>query len=243
MSIHKTAASRIVVLTGAGISAESGLKTFRDAGGLWEQHRIQDVASPRAFARDPALVQRFYNLRRAQLLSEAVQPNPAHRALAAFEDRFGGEFLLVTQNVDDLHERGGSKNLLHMHGELLKMRCTASDQAFEIREPIATDARCACCDLEGTLRPHIVWFGETPMHMRAIEDALSRCDLFVAIGTSGRVYPAAGFVRLARHAGARTIEINLERSDVGGEFDAGVYGKASAAVPAFFASVDVRVDT
>ncbi|MBM3617087.1 MAG: NAD-dependent deacylase [Alphaproteobacteria bacterium] len=201
----------LFILTGAGISAESGLRTFRDGDGLWENHRIEDVATPEAFARNPVLVQRFYNARRAQL--REVEPNAAHRALAELEKLWEGEFTLVTQNVDDLHERGGSKNPIHMHGELRKARCLHSDEIFPWDEDINDTLACACCDTAGTLRPHIVWFGEMPLFMEDIYAALRRCDIFIAIGTSGQVYPAAGFSMEARRSGAWTIECNLVSSD------------------------------
>ncbi|NND81236.1 MAG: NAD-dependent protein deacylase [Gammaproteobacteria bacterium] len=216
----------VVVLTGAGVSAESGIRTFRAADGLWEEHRVEDVATPEAFERDPELVLRFYNERRRPLLENSVQPNTAHHALARFEHQFDGEFLLVTQNIDNLHEQAGSRSLLHMHCEVLKMRCTDSDQVFECMTDIEPDDPCACCNKTGTLRPHIVWFGEMPLYMDEIYTALARCDLFIAIGTSGNVYPAAGFVQAAAMGGARTVEINLEQSQVATEFDEGVYGLA-----------------
>lgn len=214
----------IVILTGAGISAESGLATFRGAGGLWEGRRVEDVASPEAFADTPSLVHRFYNQRRRQLINEAV-PNRAHHALADFEKKFqqqGGSFLLVTQNVDDLHERAGSNNLIHMHGELLKARSTISGEIVECRE-----------DLEGTeFRPHIVWFGEMPFEMERICQQLQACDLFVAIGTSGHVYPAAGFVELALQYGAHTVEINLEPGP-SPLFKEKITGQATKTVPGY----------
>lgn len=231
MNIKDTSYKSIVVLTGAGISAESGIKTFRASDGLWEQHRIEDVATPEAFERDPALVQRFYNLRRAPILNNEVIPNSAHRALARLEREFGGEFLLVTQNIDNLHEQGGSENVLHMHGEILKMRCARTDRVFDCQQEINVENCCACCDLPGTLRPHIVWFGEMPLFMEEIYQALESCDLFLSIGTSGNVYPAAGFVQMANQAGARTIEINLEESNVATAFDDAIYGKASLTLP------------
>lgn len=235
MSGQKRRLSRCVVLTGAGISAESGLKTFRDQNGLWENHRIEDVATPEGFARDPQLVQTFYNLRRAQLLSPAVQPNAAHLALAEFEKHFQGDFLLVTQNVDNLHERAGSQNLRHMHGELLKARCTHCDSSHEWHLPIELLSVCPRCHRTGSLRPHIVWFGEMPLYMPEIYDALSQCDLFISIGTSGHVYPAAGFVEQARAAGARTVELNLEPSAGHSFFDERYQGLASVLIPEFFA--------
>ncbi|WP_237057105.1 Sir2 family NAD+-dependent deacetylase [Microbulbifer sediminum] len=220
----------IVVLTGAGISVESGLQTFRGNDGLWENHRLEEVATPEAFARDPQLVQAFYNARRRQLLSPTVAPNPAHLALARLEQQFAGDFLLVTQNIDDLHERAGSRALVHMHGELLKMRCSVSGQLFSIRGDLTIDDPCQCCNRTGTLRPHVVWFGEMPLQMDRIYDALSRCDLFISIGTSGNVYPAAGFVECANLAGAHTVELNLETSCIGGAFHEHRYGPATSVV-------------
>lgn len=224
--------ARVLVLTGAGVSAESGLPTFRGAGGFWENHRAQDLATPGAFDRDPALVHRFYNARRRVLLDGAVQPNAAHRALARLGQALGEDFLLVTQNVDDLHERGGSRRVLHMHGELLKLRCARSGRVFEATGDVAPEDCCACCGLPGGLRPHVVWFGEVPLGLEAIEEALARCGLFVSIGTSGQVWPAAGFVRLARQAGARTLELNLEESAGSGDFDESRRGPAGTLVPA-----------
>lgn len=224
----------VVVLTGAGISAESGLKTFRDNDGLWEGHRVEEVATPEAFQRNPMLVYDFYNMRREQLLSGEVQPNPAHQALANFEKQFGGDFLLITQNVDDLHERAGSKRMLHMHGELRKMRCSRTNQVFECSTSFDSTYACSCCNQAGNLRPHIVWFGEIPLGMDIIDTAVSRCDLFVAIGTSGAVYPAAGLRQLADAYGAHTVELNMEPSLSGHQFDDADYGPASLVVPRFF---------
>lgn len=227
------ASKSIVILTGAGISAESGIKTFRAGDGLWEEHRIEDVATPEAFQRDPELVHIFYNKRRETLLQPGIQPNPAHQALAELEHRFNGDLLLVTQNIDDLHERAGSENLIHMHGELFNLRCTTSGQIFHTQNSVLPDARCACCHATGTLRPDIVWFGEMPMQMELIYDALERCDLFLSIGTSGHVYPAAGFVDIANSVGAETVEINLEPSKQQSAFDHRIYGYASHEVPLF----------
>lgn len=226
----------IVVLTGAGVSAESGIKTFRDNNGLWENHRVEDVCTPEAFLRNPALVQEFYNARRRQLVSEA-QPNPAHIALADFERNFVGDFTLVTQNVDDLHERAGSRNLIHMHGELLKARCAKTGRVLPWTDDIGATTRCPCCNQPGLLRPHIVWFGEIPLDMEKIETALAQCDLFVAIGTSGQVYPAAGFVQLATAYGAHTVELNLEPSQGRNLFNEHHYGPASQTVRRFFATI------
>ena len=223
----------IVLLTGAGISAESGLKTFRDNNGLWEEHSVEEVATPEAFAANPALVQRFYNLRRQQLTEEA-EPNSAHVYLAKFEQQFPGRFTLVTQNVDDLHERAGSQNLLHMHGELLKVRCADSGEVYERRTPLYSSESCLCCGTKGSLRPNIVWFGEIPLYMNEITEAIANCDLFVSIGTSGNVYPAAGFQQMARNYGAHTVELNLEPSEGATRFDEQHYGPATQVVPAFF---------
>ncbi|MGH1543768.1 MAG: Sir2 family NAD+-dependent deacetylase [Arenicella sp.] len=227
----------IVILTGAGVSAESGIATFRASDGLWENHRIEDVASPEGFARDPELVQNFYNQRRRQLLSDEIKPNAAHRALATLEQKFAGDVLLITQNIDNLHERAGSKNVLHMHGELLQMRCQISDVQYTCRQDISVEDRCECCQQTGNLRPNIVWFGEMPLFMDDIYHALAECDLFVAIGTSGNVYPAAGFIEVARQAGADGLEINMEKSLVANAFTDGVYGPATQCVPQWVQSL------
>lgn len=223
----------IVILTGAGISAESGIRTFRAADGLWENHRVEDVATPEAFQRDPELVHRFYNERREQLLSEPVKPNAGHQALAQLEREFPGEVLLVTQNIDNLHERAGSQKLLHMHGELLNMRCSDTGLIYRTEGHTQPDHRCECCGERGRLRPDIVWFGEMPMYMEQIYTALEGCDLFISIGTSGHVYPAAGFVEVANAAGALSVELNLEPSRVESAFDHRIYGPASEVVPEF----------
>lgn len=227
----------LVLLTGAGISKESGLDTFRDAGGLWTRVRLEDVATPEAFARDPAGVQAFYDARRAGLLDPAVQPNEAHRALARLQRDYPGEVLLVTQNIDDLHERGGSPAVLHMHGELLKARCLACEAVADCRGDLAAGHHCARCGAPGALRPHVVWFGEMPLQMEAIYEALAACDLFVSIGTSGAVYPAAGFVAEARAAGAHTVELNLEPSDGAHLFAEAHHGPASRVVPDYVESL------
>lgn len=222
---------RIVILTGAGVSAESGIATFRDADGLWEGHEVTQVATPEGYISDPELVHSFYNARRRQLLSEAVQPNAAHRALARLEAEHPGEVLVVTQNVDDLHERAGSRTVLHMHGELLKARCTSCEAVTEIRVDLSPRTVCPGCGAEGAVRPHIVWFGELPLHLQEIFPALGRCELFAAIGTSGAVYPAAGFVQRAASAGARTVELNLDASEVSSAFDEVRRGPAGQLVP------------
>ncbi len=221
----------IVILTGAGVSAESGVRTFRDNGGLWEDHRIEDVATPEGFSRDPALVHRFYDARRAAL--REVEPNAAHRALARLEREWPGTVLLVTQNVDDLHERAGSTNLIHMHGELKSAWCRACDARMKWEEDLGDGPACRACTMVGTLRPDIVWFGEMPYRMDEIYAALAACDLFVSIGTSGAVYPAAGFVRQAREMGAQTLEINMEPSEGSLWFHDARHGQAGELVPAW----------
>ena len=193
---------------------------------------MEQVASPEGFASNPQLVHEFYNQRRSQLLSEQTKPNPAHTALAKFEHDFPGKFLLITQNIDNLHERAGSENLVHMHGELLKMRCMNSLIVYDIRENISFDTHCRCCRSAGNLRPHIVWFGEMPFHMNQINKALESCELFVAIGTSGNVYPASGFYQTAKIRRAHTVELNLE--ETGSGFDQHIYGRASQTVPSYF---------
>jgi NAD-dependent deacetylase len=218
----------IVVLTGAGISAESGIATFRGPGGLWEGHRVEDVCTPEALARDPALVHRFYDLRRAALAD--VVPNAAHDALARLDRAWRGELLIVTQNVDDLHERAGACRLIHMHGQLRSALCAACGAQVAHAGPLLPGSVCTACGASA-LRPDIVFFGEMPYRMEAIEAALATADLFVSIGTSGAVYPAAGFVELARHCGARTLELNLDRSAGSDRFDESRLGPASLLVP------------
>ncbi|MFN3945381.1 MAG: NAD-dependent deacylase [Allosphingosinicella sp.] len=229
--MHRDDIRNIVILTGAGISAESGVATFRGPDGLWEGHRVEDVATPEAFRRDPALVQNFYDARRAKLRD--VAPNAAHRALARLDAEWPGELLIVTQNVDDLHERGGAKRLLHMHGELKSAWCLACDGRFPWAEDLGHGPQCPGCGAAGRLRPDIVWFGEMPYEMERIESALMAADLFVSIGTSGAVYPAAGFVQTARYCGARTLEINLEPSLGSIHFHESRIGRAGDLVPAW----------
>jgi NAD-dependent deacetylase len=220
----------IVVLTGAGISRESGLATFRDADGVWARIRIEDVATPEAFARDPEQVHGFYNARRAQLRDPAIGPNAAHRALAELDAAWPGPLLLVTQNVDDLHERAGSRRLLHMHGELAKARCMRCGSVRSWTGDLSVSTPCPACASAGGMRPHVVWFGEMPLGMEEIDRMLAACDLFVAIGTSAEVYPAAGFV--AEVAGrARSIELNLAPSAASGVFDEVRRGPATETVP------------
>ena len=221
----------IVVLTGAGISADSGLATFRGADGLWEGHRVEDVATPEGFRRNPALVHQFYDARRARL--GEVEPNAAHQALAKLDAEWPGELLIVTQNVDDLHERAGAKRLLHMHGEVAKAWCLACGERFAWLGPMGEGASCSACQVAGQVRPDIVWFGEMPYEMERIERALQEADLFVSIGTSGAVYPAAGFVQTARYCGAHCVEMNLEPSQGSIFFDESRMGRAADLVPAW----------
>jgi len=222
----------IVILTGAGISQESGIKTFRDSNGLWENHSLEDVATPQGFAANPELVYAFYNARRKQLLSTEVKANPAHLALAELEKNWQGNFLLVTQNVDDLHERAGNKKILHMHGELLKMRCLQRGEVTTITGDLTSKNRCTCCKTSSPLRPHIVWFGEMPLAMSTIQKALYNCDIFISIGTSGQVYPAAGFVQITKSTCLK-VEINLDPTDVTASFDQKITGLATKTVPTY----------
>lgn len=226
--------SPIVILTGAGISKESGLDTFRCEGGIWSRVRLEDVATPEGFARDPARVHAFYNDRRRGLLTKAVEPNAAHTALARLQRDWPAPVLLVTQNIDDLHERAGSPKVLHMHGELLKARCRTTGRVFDWRDDITTETPSPATGRPGDLRPHVVWFGEMPFGMDRIEQALAHCGLFVSVGTSGNVYPAAGFVREAKEiADAWTVELNLDPSEGRSWFDEAIHGPATDIVPAF----------
>ncbi|MCJ2078563.1 NAD-dependent deacylase [Methylobacterium sp. E-016] len=228
----------VFVLTGAGVSAESGLGTFRDRGGMWARFDPMRLATPEAFAADPGTVLDFYNLRRRGAVAAA--PNPAHVALAQAEAALterGGRLFLCTQNVDDLHERAGSRAVVHMHGELLKGRCTACAGTFPCPGDLDLADACPLCSTVGTSRPNVVWFGEMPHHLDAIQAALSAADLFVAIGTSGAVYPAAGYVRLAQARNIPTCELNAEPSDNADAFDEARYGPASETVPAFLATL------
>ena len=227
-------ATNIVILTGAGISAESGLATFRGPGGLWEGHRVEDVCTPQALAADPALVHGFYDARRAALAT--AEPNAAHTALARLDAAWPGALLIVTQNVDDLHERAGARRLLHMHGELNSALCARCGARTEWRAALPPGAPCPACAAPA-LRPDIVFFGEMPYHMDAIEAALARADLFVSIGTSGAVYPAAGFVQQARWHGAETLELNLEPSAGSHLFGRCHHGPASRVVPQWVSSL------
>lgn len=223
--------SSIVILTGAGISAESGVSTFRDPDGIWARNDWRKVATPRGFADDPDRVHEFYNERRRRL--DAVAPNAAHHALAKLERDFSGDFLLVTQNVDDLHERAGSRRMIHMHGQHTKAWCTNCGSRMRWTGDMARATPCPACHSTGYLRPDIVWFGEMPYQMDRIIEAVRRCELFISIGTSGHVYPAAGLVEEARLGGARTLELNLEPSESASRFTEVRYGKATDLVPAF----------
>jgi NAD-dependent deacetylase len=229
---------KIFVLTGAGVSAESGLGTFRDKDGVWTKYDLSEVATPEGFAGDPAKVRDFYNARRANLAGAA--PNAAHFALARLEAELtarGGALYLCTQNVDDLHEKAGSRRVIHMHGELAVTRCHYCEATRPDAAPLTAESVCEACGRVGGARPHVVWFGETPLFMNEIEDALAEADLFVSIGTSGSVYPAAGFVTEARAMGIATCEINLEPSANAYVFDQKLYGPASEAVPAWVEQV------
>jgi NAD-dependent deacetylase len=218
----------IFILTGAGISAESGIQTFRGANGLWEGHRVEDVASPEGFERNPALVFEFYNVRRAKI--RAAQPNAAHLALARLEREFPGTVTLVTQNVDDLHERAGSRNVIHMHGEVMKARCRNCERLSPCEGNLDGTSVCPACRAVGKLRPHIVWFGEIPLFMDEISLALSKANLFLSIGTSGKVYPAAGFAQDASRLGIHTIEINPDATEISPHFDEHLRGLAGKTV-------------
>ena len=227
---------KVLVLTGAGISAESGIPTFRGSDGLWEGHEISEVATPDGFRRNPELVHTFYNQRRSALLGESIQPNPAHVALADFEKNHDDEFLLVTQNIDDLHQRAGSQNVLPMHGELLKVRCMDTGELFDWREDLSLETPHPGAGSVGRLRPHVVWFGEMPIGMDQIAEAAQSADLFVAIGTSSQVYPAAGIVQSTK-PDCRRVEINLDNTPQSSVFHEAIRGKASTEVPKFFQSL------
>ena len=225
----------IVVLTGAGISAESGINTFRGDDGLWEGHKIEDVCTPQAYESNPSLVYDFYNKRRSGLLREEIKPNAAHFALAEFEKNFDGNFLLVTQNVDNLHERAGSQNVLHMHGELLKARSAGNGVVVDWTDDLDAKSRSDKIG-DHILRPHIVWFGEMPLHMEQIERSLYECDVFVSIGTSGLVYPAAAFVNWLNPA-SQSVELNLDDTPKSLNFDQSIRGKATVIVSEYFESL------
>jgi NAD-dependent deacetylase len=224
----------ILVLTGAGISAESGIATFRDKGGVWAKYDVEDVATPQGFQRNPTLVHDFYNGRRSGL--KTVKPNAGHMALAHLESEAksrGVDFLLVTQNVDNLHEAAGSSHMVHMHGELLKVWCTRCDTRMTWDMDMSTTTSCPCCAKAGGMRPDVVWFGEMPYQMDRLYEAVEGCDLFMSIGTSGNVYPASGFVAGARAVGAHTVELNLEPSEGVSQFAEAIHGPASKVVPAY----------
>jgi NAD-dependent deacetylase len=222
---------RIVILTGAGVSAESGLGTFRDKDGLWTKYDLSEVATPEGFAKNPEFVLEFYNARRKNLLES--KPNAAHFALGKLEADYPGEVVVVTQNVDTLHEQGGSKNIIHMHGELLRTKCNACGHSHADEGELRLDTVCGACGTSRALRPDVVWFGEIPYYMEEIQDVLARADLFLSIGTSGQVYPAAGFVQFAASVGAHTVELNLEPSDGNHLFAEHHTGPASEMVPQY----------
>jgi NAD-dependent protein deacetylase/lipoamidase len=225
----------IVVLTGAGLSAESGLSTFRDKDGIWSKYDYREVATPEGFARNPELMHDFYNQRRRAL--KGVKPNAAHLALARLErehtHKHGGDVVIVTQNIDALHEAAGSKSLIHMHGELLKALCTRCGERAPWEVDLGLETLCPSCGKPGAMRPDVVWFGEMPYHMEAIAEAIAAADLFLSIGTSGNVYPAAGFVAQARAGGAHTVELNLEPSEGASLFAETIHGRATEIVPAY----------
>ena len=218
----------IFVLTGAGISAESGIQTFRGSTGLWEGHKVEDVASPAGFQRAPAMVFEFYNVRRAKI--REAQPNAAHLALARLEQEFSGTVTVVTQNIDDLHERAGSRNVIHMHGEAMKARCQECQSVSPCERKLDETNACPSCLVVGKLRPHIVWFGEIPLFMDEIDRALTRADLFISIGTSGNVCPAAGFAEAASRHGIHTIEVNPNTTEISPYFDEHLRGPAGEKV-------------
>jgi NAD-dependent deacetylase len=234
MSSEDRSRKNIVVLTGAGISKESGLDTFRCADGIWSKVRLEDVATPEGFERNPQMVLDFYNNRRHQLAEPHVLPNAGHQALARLEKELPGDVLIVTQNIDNLHERAGSRNVLHMHGELLKVRCEGCSSLFQWYNDLHIEDACPACGDTGWMRPHVVWFGEMPLEMGPIYTALEHCTLFMSIGTSGNVYPAAGFVDHVRHfTDAHTVELNLEPSHGATLFAQSLYGPATEVVPAY----------
>ena len=222
---------RIVILSGAGLSAESGLSTFRDKDGIWARHKIEDVATPQAFARDPERVLEFYNTRRKG--AGGVKPNAAHEALARLESEHPGDVLTVTQNIDPLHEMAGTRRLIHMHGEILKILCNHCGARESWEDDLSTDLACRIRGEKSGMRPDVVWFGEMPYEMEEISRALGACDLFLSIGTSGTVYPAAGFVMEARGAGAHTVELNLEPSEGASMFAQAIHGPATQVVPKY----------
>ena len=230
MDVHKP----IVVLTGAGISQESGIATFRDKQGLWENHSLEDVATVEAFEKNPKKVHAFYNERRAQILSGKIEANAAHLALAKLEARFPGGVHIVTQNVDNLHEKAGSFNVTHMHGSLLEAKCIETDRAFPCTQNLSPQDACPCCGKKGNVRPNNVWFGEIPYELDKIFTSIEQCGLFISIGTSGQVYPAAGFIQHVKlKTASPAVELNLEPSPLSYMFNEKIYGKASEIVPAF----------
>ncbi|MCH9808534.1 MAG: NAD-dependent deacylase [Alphaproteobacteria bacterium] len=225
----------IVILTGAGLSAESGLATFRDKDGIWAKYDHSDVATPEGFARNPELVYEFYNMRRREGIK--AEPNAAHQALATLQNKYDGNVHIVTQNIDNLHELAGASNVIHMHGEMAKAMCTHCEARSPWNENLSASLKCPECELIGGMRPNVVWFGEMPYRMDEIAAALASCDLFISIGTSGNVYPAAGFVAAATEVGAHTVELNLEPSDTASQFNDTHHGPATEVVPAYVGSL------
>lgn len=234
MNVNIDRNGTIVILTGAGISRESGLDTFRCKDGIWSKVDLEDVATPEAFQRNPKMVHDFYNARRSQLVEDKPQPNPGHLALARLEQEWPGRVLIVTQNIDNLHEAAGSQHIIHMHGELMKIRCNHCGTLLHWESDLSLETQCPDCLKQGGLRPHVVWFGEVPLQMEEIYEALEDCDLFMSIGTSGNVYPAAGFVQAVRQlGGCHTVELNLDPSEGATLFEETIYGPASEVVPAY----------
>ncbi|NRB81402.1 MAG: NAD-dependent deacylase [Saccharospirillaceae bacterium] len=231
--------NNIVILTGSGISAESGIETFRASDGLWAKHHIDDVATLEGYRRDPELVYSFYNQRFNQLSLPSIQPNDAHVALAELQKNYSGNVTIVTQNIDNLHERGGANDIIHMHGELVKARCEKTQKLFPYKQ-LNKSLKCPCCNEQGNLRPHVVWFNEIPLFMNDIYKSLSEADLFIAIGTSGSVYPAADFVNEANKACAHTIEINLDATHISDNFREHRVGKATVEVRELVAELMAR---
>ncbi len=228
----------LVILTGAGLSAESGLGTFREKDGLWTRYDLNDVATPEGFARDPELVRDFYNARRANL--REAEPNDAHRALARLQRTCPGQVMIVTQNVDDLLERAGAE-ALHMHGELFKTRCAFCEAVRADKGDLTAGEACPSCGEAGGARPDVVWFGEIPMFMPQIEAALEHCRFFASIGTSGAVWPAGGFAAQARRAGARIVELNLEATEISEIFHETIRGPASEILPPWGEEMEGRL--
>lgn len=236
-NIKPTGFQKIVILTGAGVSRESGLETFRDPDGIWAKVNVEDVATPEGFARSPSRVHEFYNARWRRLVSGSVHPNEAHLAIANLQRLWKNKVTIVTQNIDDLHERAGAEDVIHIHGELLKARCGKCGKSSSCADDLGVDTRCSSCGAAGRMRPDVVWFGEIPMHMDRVQEALENAALFLSVGTSGTVYPAAAFVEIARNAGAHTVELNLEKSAGASSFHEAIYGPATRVVSQYVAQL------